>query len=768
MCYLCGQPICSNPDNCISVQPQCDNCADDSRCIQKLDSKCAIYHLNTDIPTKLINLQFDNGANVEQILEKIDSLIGSHFNIPFTPVDTITIHWTPGGQSGHKPKADVPISEISGNTVVALPDGLFAPDYNVDYKVKVDATDIPDYLKNQIVGGTDGVVSNSVKDVAGLLEILPSLDILCLLKRIKAEFPNEFCALIQDLCIRLGWVQDTFECVIEDLDLIVAKTANDLPEPVYSFVDNGVVYFTSYDNSIGHVWFIDPTTYVNNTSIVYVNETRSGQPYGATGGTYVSGSPYRGNAASPATLPSATQSAFYDKNTRTLFIHGNKTYGMDWYDFQSGTWGKVTIDPSVTTAYNTTASPDAFTHSTLYSNDNTNLVIAGWGTNAGNRGTRIILVDKVLRKLIVQRDTVASPISGFTSNPFDGAWSPAISANGDIIIGKGQTRYRNVAVIDSTLNFKQELVLPISTSGFNSQAGVYWQSFFYDVTNDTIYINDYLGKVLYAYQKVGTTYVLGKTFNLTNDEGQAAALMVAGINSTTQELFLDISYANTTAGSPADHTVSYKIDRVTLDIKKIYIDQIKGQTLLAIPGNKYLTSTAGSPNPNAPTTNGTFTLYTVNPSALNTGEVHVLTLKEINLNNQVPTGNTKPNTVGDPNYIADFQDNVACPITYTEDCPSAVTVTVRTTTATIEFGLDVNVTKNPVIKSIRATLVHSSTPILTATWNLPNTPNENAFFITQAVSGISTGNTIVCNIEYLDSSNAVIKTCAAVATVTVL
>lgn len=768
MCYLCGQPICINPDNCISEQPFCDDCANDSRCVQKIDSKCGIYHFNTNIPTKLVNLQFDNGSNIEEILEKIDTLIGSKFNIPFTPEDTLTIKWIAGGQSGHSPKANVPISPTSGNTVVSLPDGLFAPDYNKDYKVKVDATDAPDFLENQIVGGTDGVFSNSVNNEGGLLQVMPSLDILCLLKRIKAEFPDEFCALIQDLCIRLGWIQDDFECMIEDLDLVIEKTVSDLPEPAYSFVDNGTVYFTSIDNNVGHLWTIDPVTYVDNTSIVYINETRSGQPYGVNGGTYVSGSPYRGNATSPATLPATTGGGFYDANTRTLFIHGNKTHGMDWYDFAMGQWGKVTIDPSVTTAYNTTVSSDAFTHITLYSNSATNLIIAGWGTNSGNRGTIIIIVDKVLRKLIFQRDTVASPIPGFSSNPFAGVWSPGISSNGDIIIGKGQTFYRNVAILDSTLNFKQELVLPISTSGFNSQVGVYWQSFFYDVVNDKIYLNDYLGKVLFVYAGNGTTYSLAKTFNFTNTQGQVAALMTAGINVTTQELFIDISYKDATASGPVDHSVSYKIDRVTLDIKKIYIDQVKGQSLLAIPGNKYLTSTAGNPNPNSPTSDGTFVLYGVNPSALNTGEVHVLTLKEVNLNNNVPTGNTKPNTFGEADYIADYQDNVQCPITYTTDCPADVTVTVTTTNATIEFGLDVNVTKNPALASIRARLVFGATQILQVVWNLPNTPNENAFFINAAVSGISSGNSIVCNIDYLDSANAVVQACPAAATVTVL
>jgi len=82
--------------------------------------------------------------------------------------------------------------------------------------------------------------------------------------------------------------------------------------------------------------------------------------------------------------------------------------------------------------------------------------------------------------------------------------------------------------------------------------------------------------------------------------------------------------------------------------------------------------------------------------------------------------------------------------------------------------LDVNVTKNPALASIRARLMFGATQILQATWNLPNTPNDNAFFITAAVSGVSSGDSIVCNIDYLDSSNVVVQSCPAVTTVNVL
>lgn len=197
MCYICGQPTCTNPDYCVSQEPFCDQCANDSNCAQKMDSECVIYHFNTDEPTKLINLGMPNGSTVEAILEKIDSLIGSQFNIPFTPVDTITVKWTPGGTSGHSPKADVVLSPLTGNTTVILPSGIFTP--GPDYKVKVDADDIPAYLKDQLIGDTDGIVSISTQVVDGQVKIRPSINVLCLINKIRSEYQEEFCELV-DSC----------------------------------------------------------------------------------------------------------------------------------------------------------------------------------------------------------------------------------------------------------------------------------------------------------------------------------------------------------------------------------------------------------------------------------------------------------------------------------------------------------------------------------------------------------------------------------------
>jgi hypothetical protein len=209
MCYICGQPTCTSPDFCESQEPFCDTCSNDTTCVQKMDSECVIYHMNTDEPSQLINLRMPNGSTVEAILEKIDSLIGSQFNIPFEPEDTITIKWTPQGAAGHAPKADVIVSPATGNTLVATSQGLFVP--GSDYKVKVDQDDVPQYLEHQILGGTDGIVSNSVQKIGGILHIIPSINLLCLINKIRTDHQEEFCELV-----------DSCKCLLSIDNLIAA------------------------------------------------------------------------------------------------------------------------------------------------------------------------------------------------------------------------------------------------------------------------------------------------------------------------------------------------------------------------------------------------------------------------------------------------------------------------------------------------------------------------------------------------------------------
>lgn len=200
MCFICGQPDtyrCS----CEVTQPFCDQCAENTKCIEKIDSQCVIYHFNSQTPSKLVNLGLPNNTSVEAILEAIDALIGNSFNVPFTPIDSQSVKWITGGTVGHAPKAEVIISPDSNNQAEVRNNGLFVKPYNENYYVKVNAIDAPAYLKDQIVGGSDpdGIVTIDVVDVNGLLTIKPVINVQCLLNTIRTQYAEEFCELV-DSC----------------------------------------------------------------------------------------------------------------------------------------------------------------------------------------------------------------------------------------------------------------------------------------------------------------------------------------------------------------------------------------------------------------------------------------------------------------------------------------------------------------------------------------------------------------------------------------
>lgn len=126
-----------------TVTPFCQNCSNEnSACIVKMDADCVIYHLDNTSVSKLVNLNLPNNTSLSIILEAIDTAISSINN-----------------------------SSIISST----------------YKVKISATDFPDYLLNKIEGGTDGVVSTTILGDSGRVQILPSLNITALLEAIRND-----------------------------------------------------------------------------------------------------------------------------------------------------------------------------------------------------------------------------------------------------------------------------------------------------------------------------------------------------------------------------------------------------------------------------------------------------------------------------------------------------------------------------------------------------------------------------------------------------
>jgi hypothetical protein len=765
MCQICGQPN-SIPCNCVPNSYQCQDCDSTIKCLQKMDAECVIFNWKCTDPTGLPNLGLPCNTNTETIFKKIDSMVGT-INIPFAGQETASIEWTANGPAGHEPFANVKISEDADNIAEVRADGVYVP-----------ATVIPDPVPPEFVSETNDCITIDVTtDVDGKFHIIPSIDVVCLLNKLRDDQPELFCELIALCAPPLAWLEDTFQCQTEELDLVSQKTIANSGNPLLLFAHGGFLYVVNMSSPTGKVFRINPLTATSMADAVYINETRSGTPYGVGGGTYVAGGPYTGDHDTNLNANSIINGAFYDEATETLFVHGRKTYGMDYLDLNTLTWGKVSVGVTGS-LYNTSLSSDFYTHTPLSSSQSTNLLLGGWGTSGGDRGRYVVSVNKATRTLIAELDSGSAVFTPtLTSNPFTDAWEAFFTNDNRIFISKGTSAYQDVAVFNTALTPIYEMTLTNSNIGFNGD-GLYWALSYMDAANNKFYYLDYTSRKLDVYDT--NTYVLLKTFNLNNNRNFTTATGSISLLPVTNELFVNIIYGDNSAVSNQDgiddalatDTITYKINRSSLQIEKIYIGESRSLFVEA-SATQYASAMGIGAEPGelaAPANPGSLTLYLENPSALTTGFKEVLTLKEVNTNTNVPTGNTKPNTIADPDYIAPVLDLVDCPVSYSLAAPSRIIATVRAASYVFEFGLNADVYSNPIINSIVVTLRNTTTAstVDTTTFVLPNTPNIAAFFNEETIAVGTAGQGWAIDVNYFDSGAVNIASYNNIASGTIL
>lgn len=184
MCTDCNDKIL-NPR--AELEPYCEQCSEEnSKCSSKFPAECVIYNMFDTSPSRLNNLGILNKTPISTILEKIDEQLGKSIdsNNTISVGDTNTIDLDLVGRTL---KAGVKVSPLSGNQLEVKTDGLFISKSIDEGKVKVSATDVPDYLKNQVVGGSNGIASLTIGEVEGLLKFNPDLNLIALLTEIKAK-----------------------------------------------------------------------------------------------------------------------------------------------------------------------------------------------------------------------------------------------------------------------------------------------------------------------------------------------------------------------------------------------------------------------------------------------------------------------------------------------------------------------------------------------------------------------------------------------------
>jgi hypothetical protein len=149
----------------------------------------------------------------------------------------------------------------------------------------------------------------------------------------------------------------------------------------------------------------------------------------------------------------------------------------------------------------------------------------------------------------------------------------------------------------------------------------------------------------------------------------------------------------------------------------------------------------------------------------NTGRKIILTLKEEFVFNGAPTGNTKPNTIGDPDYIAPIANSSDCPVTSDLACPSVV-ATYKSFDGVlykfeVEYSIPASVRNNPMVDRMVLSFNANGDPANSVKYYI-YFPTGSYGHVEYSVGQGATNYTIQA--YYIDNTNVVLKDCGDVAT----
>jgi hypothetical protein len=149
----------------------------------------------------------------------------------------------------------------------------------------------------------------------------------------------------------------------------------------------------------------------------------------------------------------------------------------------------------------------------------------------------------------------------------------------------------------------------------------------------------------------------------------------------------------------------------------------------------------------------------------NTGIENVITLKQVipPCPPCVPTGQTKPNVIGDPDYIAPYQNLTNCPVVYNLDCPTYVAATGGTGAVQTEFTVFNSVVNNPAVSKVKVSVMDGVTEIVSNTFTLPHSTIN---YFVSSWTGLTAGSRSI-RVQYLDSADAVLNSCPNLVTINV-
>lgn len=423
-------------------------------------------------------------------------------------------------------------------------------------------------------------------------------------------------------------------------------------------------------------------------------------------------------------------SAYIDSQYRRIYFTGMNTGGLLVYDIDTDTTSVV--------AYGVNA---AFSRITLKV-----------------FGTTILCNDQATNLILINRNplSLASTIP-FASIPNPTRFNEAVGyeSNGTVyyVHGGSSGNFPSIGVYNSTFTTN---ITDINLPGAAIfEGGKYWQSAYYDAVSTNLYVSDYGSNTRYTINTGTNTVTHQETF--LNREGKSYTTANWTTHPITGELFCLVSYTNSSSDG-AQIKRTYKQNRTTQAFEEMYDGEFFDGLVPVTGTDRVIGCNAGGVYWSGVTTpDGSITVLSSSTGSDNTGTQIVNTLVEVDAaNGNTPTGNTKPNTFGDPDYIAPVTNTTDCPIVTSLTCPDDVVTTFTAGTLQYEFTILASVKNNPAVNKIRVTAYDTDANAIEGTPTVFNSPLVD--YYSGSFTGLVATNYSI-RVEYLNSSDVVQATC---------
>lgn len=504
----------------------------------------------------------------------------------------------------------------------------------------------------------------------------------------------------------LQWIALDTACQ-KDNNFAVVKTIPGLASPTNTWYDepNNLVYVADIDAPSGNVYWFNPDTATSAGHMTHSTQVLQTELY----------------------------NNYIDSVYRKIYFVGANSGGMIVYDIDTDTASLV--------AFGTNGS---FQRTTLFVTEDK--------IYCNNGATSLIIIDRAT--LVVDSTVTIASLTNpthFNSGPFILAY-----ADSKIFVVSNNASIGTVGVYSADFSTHLgEITLPGAATWTFAK---YWQSIFYDVTSNLLYVGDTGSSKQFTINPVTQAVVSSRTS--VNKETKSNVGMNWLLDPTTGELMATYYGANSSSDvSPIKRM--YMENRSDFStFKNMYEGFYVERTALMVGSSKFIGTDAGQPSfgsdPNW-ATDGSVTIFSNTLTGGNTGIEITLTLQEVDANDgNNPTGNTKVNDASDPDYIPPATDLTDCPITGTLTCPTDLVTTFSGATLQYEFALLASVVNNPNIAKMEIYVYNVDTASTEGSPVTVVNPSVNYYAGSFGALG---GSNYTIQVRYLDNTDTILTTC---------